>query len=1405
MLPHILHSTTRAAAVVQNQTQVLKSVLQIQSSGPSSGSGSSRGNGPSSGGSKYNAGSRFHAGLNSAGRAVAQANAVSSHDGTVSQSDETEEIPARRTMRPTHQKRHRMRSSSVSLTVAGRDERGLNLGVLQTVQIHARARHAFAPEESLALAKQRLLADPIPHTTDSEPARSPLLVRRNSTSAPLSPLMSPALASVPLPATALEGAVEALADGPPTALPTTADTATPQSAPPPSPEADRIIQRLDELTAHGDHHGTVEYIRYLINKYDNLAVQHFNAGFDALLRTRTPGEPLNPTIKLYNQMLEKSVVPNVETYEKLIQALTTRDWEIHRATVALEQRVKHVRFSDRDEVATLESDQGRIETLKTEDNFPSAMSLFEGILAIGGRDQLTLPTFTRLLRSCASHGDWKAAVHVFAQLESVKSLRVNHSIYQNMILTFIRADRLEATEEIFNTYLKACKQGRLGGHVGRNADAGRHAQIQVWNTMIEAYFRFNMPDKAVELVDQMVSSTAGNQFAVSETPIPTSSSFTTVIAGFVLDGDVKSALAWFDKLLIQDKAPANPYQGLDGRAMRPNSVAWHIMLDALAKEGMVRDLNRLYTLMKRIQVEDHLHIRTVDTLIVHRANLDNIDKFSNEEALDILNWLTQDLNTPPFTTLASRFPMMTELCLEYVKRNEYVAPCNILTEFIISRSEYFTSNVGTMLLHEQVEMQRFYVTIRDAIYQNLQASQGALPWLAASTLWRLGNLLNLKHEARFAPYVIPAYSHARFVGEIVYEDFHFEDWDVLLRYSTYLELNASRGNPDNLPSYSNENGLGRVSSILQDIASHGVTFDAFADDVKRDVMEVLAGQYGGEHGRNEFLKKLGPSYAQAADQVEQMKYGALENALSQPAETLIQPASTLGQSSPTPSSTYVDSDHGSASTIGSGLSMNTLLSRAIQDLLEGTHNHKPKLGQAYKVFEKNLRNKMVPEPAGLAKLIQSFGRANDLEKVREFYTLAQDVLPLVKSELQLECWAQIEDSMIIALAHAGHPDAAHVHRIRILEQGMAPSADAYGILIQLVKDTTDDTSGAMALFREAQERGVHLNLYLYNNIISKLSKARKADYALELFQQMKSRNLTPSSITYGAVIGACARVGDVKSAEILFDEMTHSKNFKPRVPPYNTMMQLYTTTKPNRKSALHYYSEMRRAGVKPSSHTYKLLLDTHGSIEPIDIRAMEEVFSELQDNASVELTGAHFAALINAHGCAAKDFDKAIAIFETMEEVPRAPAPDAVVFEAIINVLVAHKRVDLLPVYVEKMNQAGVHMTAYIANFLIKGYANVGDLERSREIFESLVDPPFGIAAPNNHAPHNATDGTEINIMEPVFREPSTWETMVRAELGAGNRDEALDLLDRLQTRGYPEAVYNRISGVMTDHSAVIG
>lgn len=201
---------------------------------------------------------------------------------------------------------------------------------------------------------------------------------------------------------------------------------------------------------------------------------------------------------------------------------------------------------------------------------------------------------------------------------------------------------------------------------------------------------------------------------------------------------------------------------------------------------------------------------------------------------------------------------------------------------------------------------------------------------------------------------------------------------------------------------------------------------------------------------------------------------------------------------------------------------------------------------------------------------------------------------------------------------------------------------------------------------------------------------------------------------------------------------------------------------------------------------------------------MEKVFQSLENDQHIHIQGSHWAAVINAWGCVNKDLDKAIAIFESIPSHPSTTRsstilPDAVTFEALINAFVAHRRTDLIPRYIERLKSLGVHMTAYIANCLIKGYAAVGNLEQSRLVFESLLDPPQGVAAPNNHVPHHPSPSSPVPVTFPVYREvrvflyplakglmspqPSTWEAMVRAELGHGHRDHAIALLDRMQAR----------------------
>ena len=253
----------------------------------------------------------------------------------------------------------------------------------------------------------------------------------------------------------------------------------------------------------------------------------------------------------------------------------------------------------------------------------------------------------------------------------------------------------------------------------------------------------------------------------------------------------------------------------------------------------------------------------------------------------------------------------------------------------------------------------------------------------------------------------------------------------------------------------------------------------------------------------------------------------------------------------------------------------------------------------YGIVKSARRDGVHAYPETLGRLIEKLATVNAVTELEDLYLIAYNNLRSLPTQAeQTSSWAYLEDRMLIAMAKLGELGKAAMHRDRLLEAGAAPSADSYAAMITSAKDTTDDATVALELFEEARRFGVVPNLFLFNILISKLSRARRTHLALSYFEQMKSIGLRPSAVTYGSVIAACCRTGDEKAATFLFNEMTRSPGFRPRVPPYNTMMQFFVNTQPNREKALMYFDAMLRAKVAPTAHTYKLLLDAYGSIQP---------------------------------------------------------------------------------------------------------------------------------------------------------------------------------------------------------------
>ncbi|KAI3547675.1 pentatricopeptide repeat domain-containing protein [Colletotrichum filicis] len=444
-------------------------------------------------------------------------------------------------------------------------------------------------------------------------------------------------------------------------------------------------------------------------------------------------------------------------------------------------------------------------------------------------------------------------------------------------------------------------------------------------------------------------------------------------------------------------------------------------------------------------------------------------------------------------------------------------------------------------------------------------------------------------------------------------------------------------------------------------------------------------------------------------------------------------------------------------------------SSLISDELEGSHGRKgPRLHDALGRFRNMRRAGRHPRYITYAKLISAASREGKMELCNDILAMARTDVPLLPQYAVVRYgWSSILDAMVGACLTIGHRQMAEQYHQELLAMGAAPSANTFGLYITTLKEsakTFDEASEAVKIFHRAKAEGVEPSSFLYNALIGKLGKARRIDDCLFYFAEMRALGIKPTSVTYGTIVNALCRVSDEKFAEELFDEMEAMPNYKARPAPYNSMMQFFLTTKRDKAKVLAYYDRMMAKGIAPTAHTYKLLVDTHATLEPVDMAAAEKVLEAIRTSGQ-KPEAVHFAALIHARGCNLHDMEGARKVFDSVM-ADRAVTANASLFQALFEAMVANHKVVDTEAILGQMRRRGVEMTPYIANTLIHGWAAEKQIEKAQAIYDSV--------------------GHEK-------REPSTYEAMTRAYLAVEERAKAKGVVGEMLCRGYPSAVVNKV------------
>ncbi|KAB8258783.1 hypothetical protein BDV32DRAFT_159805 [Aspergillus pseudonomiae] len=413
-----------------------------------------------------------------------------------------------------------------------------------------------------------------------------------------------------------------------------------------------------------------------------------------------------------------------------------------------------------------------------------------------------------------------------------------------------------------------------------------------------------------------------------------------------------------------------------------------------------------------------------------------------------------------------------------------------------------------------------------------------------------------------------------------------------------------------------------------------------------------------------------------------------------------------------------------------------------------------------------------------AKLITAAAKYHRNDLVHEILSMARRDVPLLHQYHAVKYgWVSILDAMVASCLTLNDRSLASKYHQELSELGSAPSANTFGLYITTLKESTktfDEATEAVKIFHRAVAEGVEPTSFLYNALIGKLGKARRIDDCLLYFAEMRAQGVRPTSVTYGTIVNALCRVSDERFAEEMFEEMESMPNYKPRPAPYNSMIQYFLNTKRDRSKVLAYYERMLSRNIQPTMHTYKLLIDAHASLEPVDMKAAEKVLETIKA-AGQQPEAVHYASLIHAHGCVMHDMKAAQEVFNSVVSNSKVRLQPCL-YQALLEAMVANHQVAQTEDIVKDMAQRRVDMTAYIANTLIQGWATEGNVSKAKAIYDTIgVDK----------------------------REPSTYEAMTRAFLMANERENASRIVQEMLSRGYPTAVASKIVDLVGGGAAV--
>jgi pentatricopeptide repeat protein len=344
---------------------------------------------------------------------------------------------------------------------------------------------------------------------------------------------------------------------------------------------------------------------------------------------------------------------------------------------------------------------------------------------------------------------------------------------------------------------------------------------------------------------------------------------------------------------------------------------------------------------------------------------------------------------------------------------------------------------------------------------------------------------------------------------------------------------------------------------------------------------------------------------------------------------------------------------------------------------------------------------------------------------------------------------------------------------------------------------------------------VQLNIFAWNQKLTKYVKDGQPEKAMQLFQQMQQEGMSPDTFTFVQVIKACAGLGTLEDGRLVHKQLIQS-GLESDVFVCNSLVDMYAkcgsiedawsvfNKMPSQdvvtwtviilghvkcgqgQKALELFQQMQQEGVQPDSVTFVGVLNACASMVAIEegrcvhqqiiqcglesnffvasslvdmyakcgsIEDAQRVFYKMPSRNVVSWT-----AMILGHVNCGQG-QKALELFRQMQQ--EGVQPDSVTFVGVLNACASMVAIEEGRCVHQQIIQSGLESDVFVGSSLVDLYAKCGSIEDAWRVFNKMPS-----------------------------RNVVTWNAMVLGHVKCGQGQKALELFQQMQQEGVqPDSV----------------